>query len=103
LAWTEGPLLPNMTSGRYIRNWNVWPLGTLSSAMGTNGQIQVGPCPLMTPNVAVPPFVAAPCAPVVELDEEQALSTSANAPTAPVSPSRPRLVLLAVAQRLLGD
>jgi hypothetical protein len=69
--------------------------------MGTNGQIQVGPCPLMTPNVAVPPFWTAPGEPVEELVEEQALSTSATAPTIPVSPSRRRLVLLA--QRLRDD
>jgi hypothetical protein len=51
----------------------------------------------------VPPFWAAPCELVVELDEEQALSTSASALTVPVSASRPRLVRLVVAQRLLGD
>lgn len=71
--------------------------------MGTNGQIQVGPCPLMIPTVAVPPFWAAPCELVVELVDEQALSTSAIALTVPVSARRPRLVLLAVARRLFGE
>jgi hypothetical protein len=67
--------------------------------MGTNGQIQVGPCPLMTPNVAVPPFWTVPDELDGELDEEQAPSTSASAPTMAVSPSRRRLVRLA--RRLL--
>jgi hypothetical protein len=55
----------------------------------------------MTPNVAVPPFWTVPDELDGELVEEQALSTSASAPTAPVSPSRRRLVRLV--QRVLGD
>jgi hypothetical protein len=57
----------------------------------------------MIPTVAVPPFWAAPCELVVELDEEQALSTSAAALNVAVSASRPRLARLLVAHRPLGD
>jgi hypothetical protein len=67
-----------------------------------NGQIQVGLCPLTNPYVAVPPFTVPPCDGACELEEEQALMTSAAAITAPVSPSRPRLRLPPVARRPLG-
>jgi hypothetical protein len=70
--------------------------------MGTNGQIQVGAWPAMNPTLAVPPFNAAPGEAAGELVEAQALITSAAAATAAVSPSRPRLRLLAVAQRPPG-
>jgi hypothetical protein len=70
--------------------------------MGMNGQIQLGAWPLTNPNVAVPPFTGTPDE-LGELVEAQALSASATAPIAAVSPSRPRLVLLRVARRLLGD
>jgi hypothetical protein len=90
-----------MYSGRYIMYSKFCPLGTLSSAIGMNGQIQVGLCPLIHPYVAVPPLTAAPCEGAGELEEEQALSASAAPQTVPVSPSRPRLHVRAVlAQRL---